>query len=177
MAVLSASNPLEDPSADRCSYPAIAAAPHRWVPDPKPPARNQPGDEHQLRRTIPMRPSLPPGPHVPYEARSVFKGRQLDPSRPFLRLNHARQLKAEIMLLGLRHSPILRHRNASKRHHTHFTELTATSTGQLKRSLIQNTLLQIASAIEQTTGEMDPCDAALAFGSMPQMQTFLSGEP
>jgi hypothetical protein len=34
MAVLSASNPLEDPSADRCSYPAIAAAPPRSVPHP-----------------------------------------------------------------------------------------------------------------------------------------------
>jgi hypothetical protein len=35
---------------------------------------------------------------------SVFQSRQLDP-RPFLRLNNARQLKAAILLLGLRHGP------------------------------------------------------------------------
>jgi hypothetical protein len=42
--------------------------------------------------------------------------------------DNARQLKAEIMLLRLRHGPILRHQNLSERYHTQITELTATST-------------------------------------------------
>jgi hypothetical protein len=43
------------------------------------------------RRMLPMRPYLPPGPHVPHEPGSVFEGRQLDP-RPLLRLDDAGQL-------------------------------------------------------------------------------------
>jgi hypothetical protein len=54
-------------------------------------------------------------PHVPHEPGSVLQSRQLDP-RPFLRLDNARQLEAEIMLLGVRHGPILRHLN--ERYHT-----------------------------------------------------------
>jgi hypothetical protein len=73
-----------------------------------------------------MRPYLPPGPHVPQEPRSVLQSRQLN-ARPFLRLDHARQLAAEIMLPGLRHGPILRRRNVSERYHTQITELTVTS--------------------------------------------------
>ena len=38
------------------------------------------------------------------EPRSVLQSHQLDP-RPFLRLDNARQLAAEIMLLRLRHTP------------------------------------------------------------------------
>ena len=68
------------------------------------------------------RPCLPPGPHVPHEPGSVFQSRQLDP-RPFLGLDHARQLEAEIMLLGLRHRPILRHRNLSERYHTQIARI------------------------------------------------------
>jgi len=48
-------------------------------------------------------------------------------ARPTPRLDNARQLAAEIMLLGLRHGPILRHQNFSERYHTQITELTATS--------------------------------------------------
>jgi hypothetical protein len=51
-----------------------------------------------------MRPPLPKRPHLPHEARSVFEGRQLNAWSAF-RLDDARQLKAEIMLLGLRHVP------------------------------------------------------------------------
>ena len=47
-----------------------------------------------------MPPYLPPGPHVPHGPGSVLQSRQLD-ARPFLRLDHARQLQAEIILLGL----------------------------------------------------------------------------
>jgi hypothetical protein len=54
-----------------------------------------------------MRPPLPKRPHLPHEARSVFEGRQLN-ARSAFRLDGARQLKAEIMLLRLRHGPILR---------------------------------------------------------------------
>jgi hypothetical protein len=61
-----------------------------------------------------MRPYLPPGPHVPHEARSVFEGRQLN-ARPTLRLDHTRPREAEIMLLGLRHATILRVRGTIRR--------------------------------------------------------------
>jgi hypothetical protein len=44
----------------------------------------------------------------PHEPGSVLQGRQLN-ARPTLRLDNARQLEAEIMLLGLRQGPILRH--------------------------------------------------------------------
>jgi hypothetical protein len=54
---------------------------------------------------------------VPHEPSSVFKGRQLN-ARLTIRFDHARQLKAAIMLQGLRHDPILRGRNASERYHT-----------------------------------------------------------
>ena len=43
-----------------------------------------------------MRPPLPKLSHLPHETRSVFEGRQLD-AWSALRLNHARQPKAEIM--------------------------------------------------------------------------------
>jgi hypothetical protein len=75
---------------------------------------------------VPMRSYLPPGPHVPHEPGSVCQSRHLDPG-PFLRLDDARQPEAEIMLLGLWHAPILRHRNLSERYHTQTTELTARS--------------------------------------------------
>jgi hypothetical protein len=40
-------------------------------------------------------------------------------ARSTLGLDNARQLEAEIVLPGLRHGPILRHRNLSERYHTH----------------------------------------------------------
>jgi hypothetical protein len=46
----------------------------------------------------------PPLPNLPHEAPSVFQGRQFS-ARPTLRLDDARELQAEIMLLGLRHGP------------------------------------------------------------------------
>jgi hypothetical protein len=51
-----------------------------------------------------MRPPLPTRPHLPHEAPSVFERRQLN-AWSTLRLDYARQLEAEIMLLGLRHGP------------------------------------------------------------------------
>jgi hypothetical protein len=51
-----------------------------------------------------MRPPLSKRSHLPHETRSIFQGRQFNawPTRGF---DDARQLKPEIMLLGLRHSP------------------------------------------------------------------------
>jgi hypothetical protein len=59
---------------------------------------------YQLGGVIPMRSRLSPRPHVSHEPRGVFKGRRLDP-RSTLRLDHARQLDAEIMFVGRRHAP------------------------------------------------------------------------
>ena len=60
-----------------------------------------------------MRSRLPLWLHMPHETGSIFEGRQLN-ARSAFRLDHARQLEAEIMLLGSAH-PSLRHRNLSER--------------------------------------------------------------
>src|SRR5215471_3982716 len=64
-----------------------------------------------------MRPCLPPGRMCPTNRAASSRVANSTP-RPFVRLDNARQLEVEIMLLGLRHGPILRHRNSNERYHT-----------------------------------------------------------
>src|SRR5215831_5232125 len=90
-----------------------------------------------------MRAYLPPGPHVPHEPDSVFQSRQLDPG-PLLRLDDARQLEAEIMLLGLSARPHLESEHKRKVILLHENQAQGMlETGRLRfRQLVGNDLMQ-----------------------------------
>ena len=64
--------------------------------------------------------------------------------------DYARQLEAEIMLVGLRHMPILRRRILSERHHTQITELTAASMRTTQTPLVH------ASTITRALSTLPP---------------------
>jgi hypothetical protein len=80
-------------------------------------------------------------------------------------LDHARQLEAEILLLRLRHSPILRHRNLSERYHTQITELTLASIRATQ------TLTREKYSIADSVGITRAIEAAPRFRALPDFTT------
>jgi hypothetical protein len=90
------------------------------------------------------------------------------PTRPeaLLRLDNARQLEAEIMLLGFGTAPILRHRNFNKRYRTQTTN---------GRNVPQNRPLQVA-ALRGFTGTMN-CQCSRQRGARTSPCSALNARP